>query len=59
MQTKKGFYSVVEVCKRLSVSRTTLWRWVKEDKVHPVVPGKRQVFFRIKEIDRLWSNEHG
>ena len=55
MHPKKGFYSLSEVCVRLKINRRTVTRWIEKRILTPHVPGKRHVFFRIKEVERLWN----
>lgn len=42
-----------EVMARLKVSRSTVWRWIKEGRLHPVKLGPRSNRFRVAEVEAL------
>ena len=44
--------TVSEVCKMLSVTRSTLWRWQRDEYLVPVKCGKRS-FYKKSEIQKI------
>ena len=51
------FLSERQLCARLGVSRTTLWRWMKDGHLpHSVQIGPRCVRWRLEDIEQ-WEAE--
>ena len=51
----KGCISLQETLIKLDITRKTLYNWRKAGLLEAIVPGDRQLFFRIKDVDALWD----
>jgi len=50
--TRKPLYKIKEVCVLFSISKPTVYEWVKAGKLHPVKVRSR-VYFRGSEVEGL------
>jgi len=50
---EKLTYNTAETCKALGVSRATLWRLVKADKITPLQTGLRTKHFSVEAVKRF------
>jgi excisionase family DNA binding protein len=51
--TSLGLLTVAEAAAALRISKPTIWRWIREGRLHPVRLGRRVVRLRRVEIDGL------
>ena len=45
--------SIAQVADLFSVTKRTVWNWIKAGTLHPVRTSRRSVFIRADEIDQL------
>lgn len=62
MSVNERVLRAAEVCDRLSVSKTTLWRWTRRTKVFPLparIPGSSIKGWAESEVDAWIKNHYG
>jgi len=52
--TNKPLYKIKEVCLLFSITKPTVYDWIRTGKLHPVKINSR-VYFRGKEVEALTS----
>ena len=48
--------SIAQVADLFSVTKRTVWNWIKAGTLHPVRMSRRSVFIRADEIDHLFGS---
>ena len=56
---QKNYFTAQEVCRMLSVSMPTLWRWAKAGYLLPIMmgsSGRKKRLFRKSDVDKILNN---
>lgn len=59
MDIKKNYFTAQEVCRMLSVSMPTLWRWANAGYLVPIMmgsSGRKKRLFRKSDVDKILNN---
>ena len=55
----KELYSVKQICSRLSVGKSTVYKWCREGLLSPIKFGRRCTRFRSSEVQELVNHRCG